>query len=457
MKVNRLVTSSIFTLGFIIILNSCSKNSNDAVLVSKASNSYDLIQSRIFDKTCATSGCHASEKDGSFKQHGLVLTASVAYDNLFDKDPANANALADKYKRIKPFFSLESLLFHKLNWNSVAHHSGKSYGNPMPLGGTALSVGQIEFVRRWIEAGAPRTGSVADTVLLNDKTASYIENFIGLEAPKPTDGLQIVLNKFDVAPSFERELFRRQAVGNTQDLYVNRVQIKMRQGSHHFILYSYRDQKAAYMPPYDQLRDIRNPDGSNNLLTLLSMSNHVFWAGAASPNHDYTLPAGAALLLPAGYSFDLNSHYVNKTSSVMQGEVYANLYTIPKSQVQNIVYALDLGNTNLDLPAGKETTVSKTFTFAKKTNILMLTSHNHKLGTKFVIKITGGARDGEVVYENTDWEHPLMKNFDKPLVLVKGEGLTSVITYNNTTTRNVKFGLTSEDEMGIIFGYFYEN
>ena len=86
-----------------------------------------------------------------------------------------------------------------------------------------------------------------------------------------------------------------------------------------------------------------------------------------------------------------------------------------------------------------------------------LTSHNHKLGTKFVIKITGGARDGEVVYENTDWEHPLMKNFDTPLVLVKGEGLTSVITYNNTTTRNVKFGLTSEDEMGIIFGYFYEN
>jgi hypothetical protein len=31
----------------------------------------------------------------------------------------------------------------------------------------------------------------------------------------------------------------------------------------------------------------------------------------------------------------------------------------------------------------------------------------------------------------------------------------SEITYNNTTDRTVSFGLTSEDEMGIIFGYYY--
>ena len=44
--------------------------------------------------------------------------------------------------------------------------------SPMPLGGTALSVGQIEFVRRWIEAGAPKTGEVADAKLLDDTTPS---------------------------------------------------------------------------------------------------------------------------------------------------------------------------------------------------------------------------------------------------------------------------------------------
>jgi hypothetical protein len=30
-----------------------------------------------------------------------------------------------------------------------------------------------------------------------------------------------------------------------------------------------------------------------------------------------------------------------------------------------------------------------------------------------------------------------------------------VVTYNNTTNKIVNFGLTSEDEMNIIFGYYY--
>ena len=45
--------------------------------------------------------------------------------------------------------------------------------------------------------------------------------------------------------------------------------------------------------------------------------------------------------------------------------------------------------------------------------------------------------------------------FDAPIILQPGEGLTSIITYNNTTDRTLTFGLTSEDEMGIIFGYTY--
>ena len=66
------------------------------------------------------------------------------------------------------------------------------------------------------------------------------------------------------------------------------------------------------------------------------------------------------------------------------------------------------------------------------------------------------ARDGEVVYENADWHHPEIKLFDVPIQLNAGEGLTSIITYNNTTSAQVNFGLSSEDEMGIIFGYYYE-
>jgi len=86
----------------------------------------------------------------------------------------------------------------------------------------------------------------------------------------------------------------------------------------------------------------------------------------------------------------------------------------------------------------------------------MLTSHNHEMGEKFIIKIKGGSRDGEVVYESTDWAHPLVKDFSTPISLKKGEGLTSVVTYNNKTAKAITFGLLSTDEMNIIFGYYYE-
>ena len=64
--------------------------------------------------------------------------------------------------------------------------------------------------------------------------------------------------------------------------------------------------------------------------------------------------------------------------------------------------------------------------------------------------------DGEVIYENTDWEHPKVINYDTPIILQAGEGLTSVATYVNDTNKDIGFGLTSEDEMDIIFGYYYE-
>ena len=163
MKINWLYWT-MFLLWATLI--ACTPKEESAKPVEKAS--FDLIQERIFTPTCATAGCHASEQESSFGQHGLVLASGKSYDNLVNKDPKNQNAIDDKQKRVLPFFSLQSLLFHKLVWDGSSHHGGKSYGNPMPLNGKELSKGKTEFVRRWIEAGAPRTGAVVDTTLLNN-------------------------------------------------------------------------------------------------------------------------------------------------------------------------------------------------------------------------------------------------------------------------------------------------
>ena len=437
-----------------LLLNtlSCTKTSTDSPAPTELA-SFDLIQQKILTPSCATSGCHSSEKDATFFQHGLVLAQGVAYQNLVGVDPKNSEAKADGLKRVKAFASLESLLYHKLN-TAASHHSGKQYGNPMPLGGVLLPDGQIEFVRRWIEAGAPKTGSVvAEVTLLDDKTVTGA-SFEPLPVPAAGTGFQMAIPAFDIQPNFERELFTRRMVGNVQDIYVNRYETKMRSGSHHFVAYDFDNKNL--LPNLNDIRDLRNADNSLNILTALSMSNHVYLAGSQAQYQDYVFPEGAALLIPAGASLDLNSHFVNKTTSVMKGEAQINLYTVDFLTVKHVVHTLNLSNTNLALPKNTRVTLTKPFTFDKPRKVLTLTSHMHKLGEKFVIKIKGGARDGEVVYTSTDWEHPDIITFKTPIDLKKGEGLTSEITYNNTTNKSVSFGLTSEDEMGIIFGYFYE-
>lgn len=122
-------------------------------------SSFDLIQAKILTPSCATPGCHASEKDG------LVLTKDLAYDRMVNMTPLNANAKNDGLKIIKPFLADKSLLFHKIH-DDPTHHTN-NYGKLMPIGGKALTDNQVEFIKRWINAGAPKTGDIVDKSLLN--------------------------------------------------------------------------------------------------------------------------------------------------------------------------------------------------------------------------------------------------------------------------------------------------
>lgn len=413
-------------------------------------SSFSKIQKEILSVSCAVSGCHSSTADAAFAQHGLVLSAGAAYNNLVNKTPKNAAASAAGLSRVKPGESLKSLLYHKLICDAGHHNSG--YGQTMPLGGPYLSAGQVQYIKEWIDQGAPEKGIVADESLLKDKI-SCSTSFTPLAPPASGEGFQLAINQFDVNPNFEREVFVRKNTPNTSDVFVNRFQLKGRNNSHHFVLYTFQNTTA--LPSLNVLRDLRNPDGTLVFSTLLDMQNHIFLAGGTDVNSDYTFPPGVAMRFPAAFPVDLNAHYFNKSDLIIKGENYINFYTVPQAGVVHEAKTLNLNNQDITLAPGERKTITKTFTFSSIARVLMLTSHNHKLGEKFIIKIAGGARNGEIVYENTDWQHPLMKNFSTPVVLQPGHGLTSEVTYFNNTNRTVRFGLTSEDEMSIIFGYYY--
>jgi hypothetical protein len=311
----------------------------------------------------------------------------------------------------------------------------------------------VEFIRRWINAGASKTSSSIDDNVLRDSSACQVA-VQPLDPPPAGSGFQMTIAPFEIPKNFEREVFVRKNTPNTATVYVNRLQMRGASNSHHFVLYGFRSQ--TNLPPVDLMRDLRDPQtGVLNQTTLQQMQNHIFLGGGTDVNTDITLPAGVALKVPAATPVDLNAHYFNRTNFSLTGQNYLNLYTVPAASVQYEAKTLDLNNFDINIPPYSRRTFTKTFTFNTLTRVVMLTSHYHKLGESFIIKIAGGPRDGEVVYSSTHWEHPLVKSFSTPIVLQPGEGLTSVVTYNNPSSLGVGFGLTSQDEMNIIFGYYY--
>lgn len=428
----------------------CGGDGRAPALSPTGQTSVTRIQSAVFARSCTFSSCHVPGGSGMI-QTGLALDTDSAVRALVNALPAAYPAKAAGYRLVRPGRPDSSFLLLKLTLDTV-HHGG-TYGAMMPLGGFGLPLGQIEYIRRWIAAGAPMNTDAVDTTLLADKVPSTTgPTYVALTPP--ANGVQLSIPTFSVSPTFERELFSYRTLGNAAPLFVNRIQTAMRFGSHHLVLYSFAPGTPGTMiPAAGTVRDLRRADGSLDPVTTAAMAFHVFLAGAQASTTDYTFPPGVALVLPAQAGIDLNAHYVNPTAGSISGEATINLHTVDSTTVQHRAFTLNMNNLSILVPAGRDTTIRTTFRTPSPLTVFMLTSHMHARGTRFVIKIAGGARDGEVVYVSTDWAHPPTVTYATPIVLAPGEGLTSEVTYHGDKSRPVIFGLTSNDEMGIIFGY----
>ena len=442
-----------------LFASACSDSSNSLEpepQEPEVTSTWDVIQTVILDKNCVE--CHVA--GASFAtQSDLVLTSNVAYSQLVNRTPNNPTARADGLTLVGTeglASAGKSFLWEKINAPNQAHYfdDHPGYGALMPLGKPPLTNGELEFVLQWILAGAPSSGNVVDLGLLDDTERYEAPEFEPL--PVPTSGVQFHLGPWDVAPNFEREFFYYEPLNNDQPLFVNRVDMAMRPGSHHLILYDLSDNIPEILVPEPQVfREIRDANGNYIPSTLMITSHLNFVTGTQWPRMTYHYPPGVAMRIPADAGFDINAHYVNRSSEIIQGEIYANLHTVDSSQVEHVAERLFMNNVDIHLPPNATTTLNKTFVVDKKVQIFQLFSHAHEHMTEFRVFIDGGPRDGELVYIAYDWEHPPILELNPTLTLEAGQGLRLQATYNNDTNSTINFGFLSSDEMMILFGAYY--
>jgi hypothetical protein len=454
---NKLFPLAAVIVGLTFAMSCGDKETEPQDQFANYSSTYDIIQGEIWDVSCTS--CHVSGSSFA-RQSDLILTADVSYEQLMNRLPNNSAARDDGLvllgdKGLESVY--QSFLWEKINAQDIEHYYADhpNYGAIMPLGDDFLTNGQLEYIREWIVNGAPREGFVADVELLQNEERYEAVPFEVL--PEPEQGYQFHVGPFDVAAGEDRELFTYQTLNNEEDIFVKEIEIVMRPGSHHFILYNFpEDHPSTQIPPEGTIRDVYHSNGSYNVITLFYMQYHQFVAGTQWPRLDYQFPPGVALRLPANTGFDLNSHYANKSDDMIAGEVYANLHTVDETEVQYAAEILQLNNRDLSIPANQVTTIDKTYYFDEDVNIFQLYSHAHSKMTEFKVYQVGGERDGELIYISFDWEHPPILQLDPPLQLSAGQGLRLETTYDNDEDRNLGFGLRSTDEMMILFGAYYK-
>lgn len=281
----------------------------------------------IFQAKCTS--CHnATTFSGNLNLSG---TEAEVYTALIEQIPVNPAAAAKGQMRIDRGYPYRSFLMRKIGNGLVHAQDGgvldTEEGTSMPpYGSSQLSNVEIETVRQWITAGAPQDGAVVDIARLQ---SYYTEGGYPLmerpAAPAPEDGFQIHLGPIFLAAESEQEYNSKYDLKNIAPMEIKRLDCKMNDQSHHFLLYKFAEAGD----------DSETPEGLN-LVTLGAFAVNSIFATANRPlvaawqdNDDMRLPAGTAFKWDTGTVLDLNYHIPNYGNAILPADMYLNVYTQP--------------------------------------------------------------------------------------------------------------------------------
>lgn len=438
---------------------------------TQAQSTYDQVYN-LLQSSCATSGCHSNAAQaGSLDLEGTGASPAVrkadVYNNLVGVTPSNPVSAGKNHQLVYAGQPYESFLFRKINNNlAIEVDLDMGEGDEMPSVGNPLENEEIELIRQWIMYGAPQTGIVIDTALIADYHGPNGFNSLSqIPMPPPAgEGFQIHMGPFILPPSTpgqlqdEVEFFQKYETNLPNDLEVHKIETVMGTYSHHFILWKYRPGEDSNKGP--GLR-VDNAHYYTKIVNAVQFSEAV------------ELPSGTAFDWEANTVLDLNSHYINYSTTYTTGcDVYINVYTQPTGTANQTMESEIIPNYNIFIPNNnQEQTFSQHIKLASLPIpiwIWGLTSHTHQYGTDFnLYNSDPQGNPGAMVFdagcpggvpgcqtENYDYQHPPTRYYEPFLQTTLNRGLVAEAKYKNNGPSSVTWGETSNDEMMVTLVFF---
>jgi hypothetical protein len=280
---------------------------------------------------------------------------------------------------------------------------------------------------------------------------------------KPRRGFQMQMHSFTVHAGEDLEVCQYRRLPNKHEMDAQGFELRMPKGAHHFVVWGYNGNVTD---------DSKFPKGPVETVACTGLGPGdslmpVNLFGQAIPNARVRFPAGVAVRLKPRQQVWLNPHMKNAGSEDFVPDIKFNITPAPKGSVQHHAEFFTVGNIpGINVPAGGDQTLVSEWTVVDDMNVIMVDSHQHRLGT--YVSIETEQPDGSFVqlYENTNWEHPYelwphqeepWKNQGGTIRFTKGQKIRFTCKWHNSTTDDVHFGVETTDEMCFMTGYYYRD
>jgi len=222
-------------------------------------STFAAIQKIVFEKRgCTDAVCHGAARSG-----GLELSPDAAYDSLVNKPSETVPG----WFRVFPGQRDRSLLFLNLAAKTLPDEF-KAPLRAMPLDPLpGILSNELEAIRKWIESGAPRTGTVAGTEQLLDACLPPAEpiQIDPLPPPDPLVGVQIHMPRWIVKAHEEHEVcyasyyditdqVPEEYRGPNGTVRFNKTEIRQDPLSHHLIVNLYEGTHPITDPVWGEFK-----------------------------------------------------------------------------------------------------------------------------------------------------------------------------------------------------------
>lgn len=431
---------------------------------------HSLLQTR-----CAGSGCH----NGSTATFDVTQSQADLYADLVNADPVNPAALAKGNKLIKPGYPTKSFLLRKVahGLSDVLELEQPQEGFDMPTGGSPLEDYEVELIRQWIIFGAPETGNVVDTALINTyyREGGIDDTYPQHDPPAAGEGFQMYMGRLFVPPLTEYEYYMKFDPEISTGIEVTQIETYMPDETHHFVIYSFNPgAETAY------------EDGLRNAYDLGAQDSHADIKNpiATGPGlWNYDLPENTAYFWPANTVFDMNIHIKNSSpDSILSTDMYMNIYTQEAGTTDNYMQIKLFPVLDIEIPRdGNEyvfTEWAGDSLAENMWNVWNIYTHTHKYGTMYnAYAANPDGTQGEMIYDG-DYSYELgfdvgfyrtgpevtfryfpensLYELDPRRGIIHEAGFAVMDSTANSGMPPVEWGLTSDDEMMVLGIQYYE-